>query len=55
MLMVCGHGFGMQEGSTISIALTGSAWINANGTRGTICNAWHQFTLTRSIPSASLW
>lgn len=55
MLMVCGHGFGMQEGSTISIALTGSAWINANGTRGTTCNAWHQFTLTRSIPSAALW
>ena len=55
MLMVCGQGFGMHEGATISIALTGSAWIDANGTRGNVCNAWHQFTLTRSIPSAALW
>jgi hypothetical protein len=54
-LMVCGQGFGMHEGSTISIALTGRAWIDANGTRGSVCNAWHQFTFTRSIPSADLW
>ena len=51
-LVVCGDGQGMRDGSTISVTLNGSVWIQEGGRQSPVCKAAHQFTFTRASAAA---